>query len=1099
MPTESKANRLAADRREVRVFISSTFRDMQEEREELVKQVFPQLRRLCESRGVTWGEVDLRWGVPDEAKAEGKVLPLCLQEIEKCRPYFIGLLGERYGWVPKETEIPAVLFETQPWLREHLHQSVTALEVFHGVLGNPEMNKHAFFYFRDPAYAAAHPGFTENDPALREKLAGLKDEIRASGFPVSEPFATPKQLGEWVLRDLTAIVEELYPERDLDPLDRIAFDHEAYSASRRAPYIGRQTYVDRLDAHAAGDGPPLVVLGESGGGKSALLANWTHNWSADHPDTPVLVHFIGASPDSANWTAMLRRLLREFQRKCGIQLEIPDQPDALRATFVNALHMVAARGRLVLAIDALNQIQDRDGAPDLVWLPPEIPANLRLIVSTLSGRSCDNLKKRGWPVLTVGPLNLPERKELISRYLVRYAKTLSQEPARLIASAPQTGNGLYLSTLLNELRQFGSHEKLDQRIRWYLEAEGPLELYRKVIERWEQDYGKPETVSGAEGEKTFAQRMLHALQPKSKSAHKSVVQESLVRIWAARRGLSETELLESMGTAGSPLPRAVWSPLYLAAGDALVNRGGLLTFAHDFLREAVREAYLPDASEQQGAHRTLADYFGNRPFDSRPMDEMPWQLQEAAEWQRLADLLTHPGLFGLLWQEDEFEVKAYWAQIEAHSPLRMEHVYDSVIQEPTQDAQYAGQIGMLLGDTGKNEAALRIRARLVAHYRDQSDRTNLEAALGNQALILKACGDPEGALALQKEQEQICRELRNKDGLQSSLGNQALILKDRGDLDGAWALLEEAERICRELGNKGGLERSLGAKANILNIRGDLDGAMALYKETERICRELGNKEGLSISLNNQSGISYNRGNLDEALTLLREDERICRELGNKDGLQGTLGNQALILQARGDLDGAMLLHKEKENICRELEAKNSLWVSLNNQGEILRARGDLGGAMVLYKESERICRELGNSNGILATLNNQALILHAHGNLDGAMALHKEQERICRELGNKDRLSGALGNQANILSDRGDLEGAMALYREQERICRELGNPQGLSISLVNQANNLRRLPGRMVEARRLADEALSIATRHGYQQLVPQFGRIRDAIPNE
>ncbi|MEJ2649339.1 MAG: DUF4062 domain-containing protein, partial [Sedimentisphaerales bacterium] len=59
----------------VRVFVSSTFRDMHEEREELVKRIFPQLRKLCESRGVTWGEVDLRWGVTDEQKAEGKVLP----------------------------------------------------------------------------------------------------------------------------------------------------------------------------------------------------------------------------------------------------------------------------------------------------------------------------------------------------------------------------------------------------------------------------------------------------------------------------------------------------------------------------------------------------------------------------------------------------------------------------------------------------------------------------------------------------------------------------------------------------------------------------------------------------------------------------------------------------------------------------------------------------------------------------------------------------------------------------------------------------------------------------------------------------------------
>jgi hypothetical protein len=50
------------DNREIRVFISSTFRDMRKEREELVKRTFPQLRRLCEVRSVTWGEVDLRWG-----------------------------------------------------------------------------------------------------------------------------------------------------------------------------------------------------------------------------------------------------------------------------------------------------------------------------------------------------------------------------------------------------------------------------------------------------------------------------------------------------------------------------------------------------------------------------------------------------------------------------------------------------------------------------------------------------------------------------------------------------------------------------------------------------------------------------------------------------------------------------------------------------------------------------------------------------------------------------------------------------------------------------------------------------------------------------
>src|SRR4051812_42798655 len=58
-------------RRVVRVFVSSTFRDMFAEREELVKQVFPRLRKLCEERDVSWGEVDLRWGITEEQAQRG--------------------------------------------------------------------------------------------------------------------------------------------------------------------------------------------------------------------------------------------------------------------------------------------------------------------------------------------------------------------------------------------------------------------------------------------------------------------------------------------------------------------------------------------------------------------------------------------------------------------------------------------------------------------------------------------------------------------------------------------------------------------------------------------------------------------------------------------------------------------------------------------------------------------------------------------------------------------------------------------------------------------------------------------------------------------
>jgi len=77
--------------RTVRVFLSSTFRDFVEERDLLVKKVFPELRRRCRERQVELIDVDLRWGITEEDAQQGRVLPICLAEIDRARPYFDGV------------------------------------------------------------------------------------------------------------------------------------------------------------------------------------------------------------------------------------------------------------------------------------------------------------------------------------------------------------------------------------------------------------------------------------------------------------------------------------------------------------------------------------------------------------------------------------------------------------------------------------------------------------------------------------------------------------------------------------------------------------------------------------------------------------------------------------------------------------------------------------------------------------------------------------------------------------------------------------------------------------------------------------------------
>ena len=73
----------------VRVFISSTFRDMQAERDHLVGFVFPKLREELAQYRIHLDDIDLRWGV----MSDQDITDVCREIIDQCRPRFICLLG----------------------------------------------------------------------------------------------------------------------------------------------------------------------------------------------------------------------------------------------------------------------------------------------------------------------------------------------------------------------------------------------------------------------------------------------------------------------------------------------------------------------------------------------------------------------------------------------------------------------------------------------------------------------------------------------------------------------------------------------------------------------------------------------------------------------------------------------------------------------------------------------------------------------------------------------------------------------------------------------------------------------------------------------
>jgi nephrocystin-3 len=353
--------------------------------------------------------------------------------------------------------------------------------------------------------------------------------------------------------------------------------HEAFASSRLGLYIGGEKYVETLDAAISEEsGRPVLVAGASGGGKSALLANWANQYASAHPEAIVLTHFLGTSFDAADPVRMAIRLLREIARITGEELVLEGDPRKALRMLGDWLEKAGdfARGKggvFVLVLDALDKMT---GQRDLDWWPGQLPEGVALVASCLDGGIRDILiPKMDWTELRVSPLERADCESFIRDHLAKYRKSLTPELTTLVVGHPLSGNPLFLRTLLEELRVFGVHEELDLRLGHYLASETIDDLFERVLDRIESD-NTPQAVRAA-----------------------------LEVLWAARESFAEDELLTVSG-----LPPVVWAPVHIALDESLIGAGGRIAFGHDYLRKAVEDRYLPTAADKERIRRKMADF-----------------------------------------------------------------------------------------------------------------------------------------------------------------------------------------------------------------------------------------------------------------------------------------------------------------------------------------------------------------------------------------------------------------------------------------------------------------------------------------------------------
>jgi len=627
--------------RTARLFVSSTFLDMHGERDILARTVFPELRERCKKRKINFYDLDLRWGVTRE-EAENNSAPLiCLNEVDRCRPFFLGLLGERYGWVPTDYGLPdAPQFD---WVKKFPKgRSITELEMWYGALLNPAAAQ-ALFYFRDPSFMSTIPPEqrtvfdTENDDA-RQKIQHLKDKIKercpnkayTCQWGMVDNKVVTTQLGEFaqmILEDLWAAICREFPEQDIvqNPLLAEREAHETFQEARAKNFVGRRDVLNQLFKYTDSDQlGPMVVFGKPGDGKTSLLAYFATEYSRARPGAFVLSHFIGSAPGSSDARKVLYRLCSELKSHFNLKEEVPEELAELSQAFPRFLDQASLGSKVVLVIDSLNKLTPAS----LDWLPSLNNSSIRLVVSGYTGsKAVDSLKLRrpSVPLVELAPLDQNERADLVRQYLWEFRKKLDETPSnnqmRALSRKIDSGKPLFLVLACEELRIFGSYEQLNNRIS---KLAGNLnKLFEEILIRLDNDFGP-------------------------------VVKHLFSLIACSREGLLETEAIALLGKK-TPMPWAAWSKLFGAVQHLLrpiVDSGnGMMSFFHEQLTQAISKRYLgkPDGPEQVNIHKAIATYFSDLVVkgetivreDYRALSELPYHLNKAKMTKELFHLLCN--------------------------------------------------------------------------------------------------------------------------------------------------------------------------------------------------------------------------------------------------------------------------------------------------------------------------------------------------------------------------------------------------------------------------------------------------------------------------
>ena len=564
------------------IFISSTFHDMQLERDVLSRSIFPRLRGRL-GAGVSLQEVDLRWGVTEAGGVNEGAVNICLDEVVAASPLIFGLVGFRVGWRPTLQYLSAAHARRLGDLRVGV--SMTELELIYAAkiakdagLARPKL------FFRSEEFTR-RLGHTPDDEAgahiQRERLKDLGAPVFGYGSRDEFEALAEAQLFEMIASHLHA------PGR-------------RKTAPFRA-YVERPSILNAIEK-AARKGVPVALTGPEGAGVSFLAARF---FQAGSPG--------GAFADGRKTAASMMPSALGASDENPLQETVFDGPDPLPLQFARLLETAQKGSRFV--IDHFEEAFPVAALADLSVFPKRLRKDVSLAVTFRDARLLQQARALSWPVVEAPSFEAAEARGFCVDYLKLFAKTLTEDQLQTLTSAPWASRVGPAVLALDELRRFGKFEEVNARLAKLASLKTGEDLAREVV-------------AG-----------LGTIEPEG---WRGAVWQALCALSLSLRGLEELEVRSTVGRAlnNDALPPHLWSAFRIGLGAGLVMRGPFIDLSGGPLASYVRREI--GEEKRQGLLATAKALAKSLASPRREAEEKPRLLYTLGGPESLAELLSQP-------------------------------------------------------------------------------------------------------------------------------------------------------------------------------------------------------------------------------------------------------------------------------------------------------------------------------------------------------------------------------------------------------------------------------------------------------------------------